>query len=491
MPIEESATTLNSLVTKAIEQSRPHGLQGNRHVEILSTYPFNTFIQDDDGQMREYSFPCEIIRVKLTPSETRVYRLIKSPSSNSDTGSVLVFDNRGNPDKELTSDFFPKELLVAAYKRLRDGKISGVLTAVREGALGPTPSEIPASSTLQTYTTDRLKYAHPWDLQEEKSVAEAMYLMYSENSTQPLIDYLTQIAEENQPFAHVIAQYVQSELELLFKALPEGILDSENEDKLALSAKDLKFYDDKSSLVEVNLGKGPQQLERIISYPYPTAKGTVFVSLFRLWDAKNERFKVTRLIQTQPNLNDIEGIRFDSNCTDGVHSLDCHCDCCAQLWMSINIGLEEGKNVLVIEEEDHEGKGYGVVHKGATHMIMREYNKGKDKDDRIGNASAAAAYYALHEAAHDMRSYSGSLAIIQALGIKRVRRVLMGNADKVAALQRSGIEYEIIDPMHASNLSDEARRTLNEKARGLVLGRNGHIHYNGEMDNPNLKAGAN
>lgn len=457
-------------IENALKSLEVHSLGDN--LEVFGEYPFSTQVEGE-----EVEFTCEYLR----SNEGMTFRLISRSGlskllDNDDTsGGVIWLDNRSNLGRELGDVNRGIDRLQDAYRDLLDDQnIFGVLIPIREGSLGPTESEF----TGQTFTFDNVKYGSDiWDIEEEIAVARAYANLFTEHDLSGINILMTEVANKYQFAAKPIIDIINSNLLNLY----DTVIEEESDNNMM----DIDWFSEESIKSRISVGQEDYFVERVIKYPYLTEKGWLYVNLFKVWNQENNKFEVVRTIQSKPDadLTNIEYLRLDSNCTDGVHSLDSHCDCGQQLWSSIDRGLKEDKQIIVIQMADHEGKGWGAVYKGATHRVMREFNSEVNPNNKIGNAAASAALYeeGLGTHVHDRRGYfEAGQAVIKFLGISSVNTALVGNSHKLKALNLAGVKVlnqSSVD-IRTDTLTPEAQITLKEKKRGdIINGPNGKVSY--------------
>jgi len=422
---------------------------------------------------------CQFLRIiDLQTNSSIVFRILTREGlddvfwnrlENPDLTPVVVFDNRPNIHREVASGSVDDAFLLQAYMQLAHYEIDAILTPVREGSLGVT-EEV---AGITPFTTEAQRYPRDeevWDVAEEVEIATAIFSEMNGGQGELLIA-MEEVATRYRAFA------------LPFIELLSGKLQDLHQEQAALpqfdpSTVDFAFFNPLSEDFEVNLGMYEQQVEQIIAYLYPTDQGMLYIRLMKVWDATQDRFNVVRVIQTQPDLSHVDGLRIDSNCTDGVHNLDCHCDCCEQLWLTLEIGLRERRNILVIQEQDHEGKAHGTVLKGLTLRITREINMAlTGSETPKGTAFGSDLLYTALDRPHDLRTFNGSAAVLRALDVTKVQTLFMGNSQKVIAVQSAGVTFNHIQSVDVptTHLTTEARSTLREKHQGMVLGIDGEV----------------
>lgn len=448
---------------------------------------------------KEVDFWSEFVRVNKGKSRTLVFRVITRITDSSQQGDlvlrgvrsllndvstnprIITLDSRSNLEREIepgtrSSSSTQTRDLQLTYQKLLGGEIDVLLTPIREGALGPAEviGNVGPFSEESAINDPRV-----WDISEEIQVARLMQLAFSEASPTRILDFLrSQIINQYHEFALPLANLLNGELQVMdLDELPESISDMN---------ADVSFFSDREQTKEIDLGFGNKKVEQVIAYPYPTEHGVLYSRLFRVWNVQGTQFEVVRVLQTKPSLDQVDGLRIDSSCVDGVHSLDCHCDCKAQLEQALyEQGLDLDKNVVVIQMADHEGKGWGSVLKGAgTHRPVREYNQ-MNPDNPTDHVDVAAQFYNSLGVPQDNRNYGAAQAVVQFLGLTHVESLFMDNNDKIMALVAAGVTYDRKKPLYPdkSQLTQEANRVNVAKKEGKVLGTDGHpVLYPGQNE---------
>jgi GTP cyclohydrolase II len=100
------------------------------------------------------------------------------------------------------------------------------------------------------------------------------------------------------------------------------------------------------------------------------------------------------------------------------------CDCRAQLELSLKAVARAGAGVVLYEPQ--EGRGIGLINKLRAYELQDRGWDTVEANRRLGFPA-------------DRRSYALAGAALRLLGLTRVR-LLSNNPDKVAALERAGIE---------------------------------------------------
>jgi GTP cyclohydrolase II len=117
-------------------------------------------------------------------------------------------------------------------------------------------------------------------------------------------------------------------------------------------------------------------------------------------------------------------VRIHSQCLTGdvFHSL--RCDCRSQLELSLNLISEEGRGLLIYEQQ--EGRGIGLLNKLRAYELQDGGADTVEANERLGFEA-------------DLRDYQMPAEILRYFNVKSVR-LLSNNPDKIAALERAGIQ---------------------------------------------------
>ncbi len=124
-------------------------------------------------------------------------------------------------------------------------------------------------------------------------------------------------------------------------------------------------------------------------------------------------------IHTEPPL-----VRIHSQCLTGDVFGSLRCDCRQQLEMSLQMISEGGAGILIYEEQ--EGRGIGLMAKLQAYQLQDQGLDTVQANEKLGFKA-------------DCRDYNMPVEILRALKVKSVR-LLSNNPDKVAALEKGGIE---------------------------------------------------
>jgi len=150
-------------------------------------------------------------------------------------------------------------------------------------------------------------------------------------------------------------------------------------------------------------------------------------------------------------------VRIHSQCLTGDVFGSLRCDCRQQLEMALAMIADQEAGVLIYEQQ--EGRGIGLMAKLRAYELQDAGLDTVEANERLGFKA-------------DHREFELPADILKALGISRVR-LLSNNPEKVAALERAGIEVtgrvpcEVAPNAHA----EEYLRTKKQKLGHLFTSR--------------------
>ena len=119
-------------------------------------------------------------------------------------------------------------------------------------------------------------------------------------------------------------------------------------------------------------------------------------------------------------------VRIHSQCLTGDVFGSLRCDCRGQLEMALSMITQQGAGVLIYEQQ--EGRGIGLMAKLQAYELQDTGLDTVEANERLGFKA-------------DQREFAMPAEILNALGVSSVR-LLSNNPDKVAALERGGIEVK-------------------------------------------------
>ena len=150
-------------------------------------------------------------------------------------------------------------------------------------------------------------------------------------------------------------------------------------------------------------------------------------------------------------------LRIHSQCLTGDVFGSLRCDCRDQLEMALSMIGEAGVGILIYEQQ--EGRGIGLMAKLQAYELQDAGLDTVEANERLGFKA-------------DQREYAMPAEILKSLGVTRVR-LLSNNPDKVAALEKGGIEVTERVPCEPapSSYAEEYLKTKKEKMGHIFSGR--------------------
>jgi GTP cyclohydrolase II len=157
-------------------------------------------------------------------------------------------------------------------------------------------------------------------------------------------------------------------------------------------------------------------------------------------------------------MGDISGdpplVRIHSQCLTGdvFHSL--RCDCRAQLELALYQIGEEGRGLIIYENQ--EGRGIGLLNKLRAYELQDGGADTVEANERLGFKA-------------DLRIYELPGAILNYFGVQRIR-LLSNNPEKIQAVERAGIEVVERVPCQVAPIAttEDYLRTKKEKLGHLL-----------------------
>jgi GTP cyclohydrolase II len=150
-------------------------------------------------------------------------------------------------------------------------------------------------------------------------------------------------------------------------------------------------------------------------------------------------------------------VRIHSQCLTGDVFGSLRCDCRQQLEMALAMIAEQGAGVLIYEQQ--EGRGIGLMAKLQAYELQDTGLDTVEANERLGFKA-------------DQREFAMPAGILKALGVSKVR-LLSNNPDKVAALERGGVEVVERIPCEVtpSSHAEDYLKTKKEKMGHLFTSR--------------------
>src|ERR1700694_5208127 len=208
--------------------------------------------------------------------------------------------------------------------------------------------------------------------------------------------------------------------------------------------------DDPPAHPRYNAGVASQSVRQLASADLPTRWGKFRIFGFRghfgvgPQPEEDAVALVAGDIHSSPPL-----LRIHSQCLTGDVFGSLRCDCRQQLEMALAMIAEQGAGILIYEQQ--EGRGIGLMAKLQAYELQDSGLDTVEANERLGFKAG-------------QRGFALPSQMLKALGVKKVR-LLSNNPDKVAALQRAGIEVvervpcEVTPSPHA----EEYLKTKKEK----------------------------
>lgn len=191
------------------------------------------------------------------------------------------------------------------------------------------------------------------------------------------------------------------------------------------------------------------KVERLASADFPTRWGRFRIHGFEGKFGDDGRVEagvalVMGDITSSPAL-----VRIHSQCLTGDVFGSLRCDCRQQLEMALSMIAQDGAGILIYEQQ--EGRGIGLMAKLQAYELQDVGLDTVEANERLGFKA-------------DHREFALPGEILKALGVKQVR-LLSNNPDKVAAIEKAGIEVVERVPCEVapSTYSEDYLKTKKEK----------------------------
>ena len=190
-------------------------------------------------------------------------------------------------------------------------------------------------------------------------------------------------------------------------------------------------------------------LKQLASADFPTRWGRFRIFGFRLettTDGNPEEAVALVMgdVHSSPPL-----VRVHSQCLTGDVFGSLRCDCRQQLELALSMIAAEGAGILIYEQQ--EGRGIGLMPKLQAYELQDSGLDTVEANERLGFKA-------------DHREFLLPVEILKSLGVRNVR-LLSNNPDKVAALEKAGIQVSERVPCEVppSAHSEDYLRTKKEK----------------------------
>jgi GTP cyclohydrolase II len=181
-------------------------------------------------------------------------------------------------------------------------------------------------------------------------------------------------------------------------------------------------------LARYNQGVNTFSVQQIASAEFPTRWGKFRIFGFRGESGAGPKNASRREEAVALVMGDVRSapplVRIHSQCLTGDVFGSLRCDCRQQLELALAMIAEEGAGVLIYEQQ--EGRGIGLMAKLQAYELQDAGLDTVEANERLGFKA-------------DQREFAMPAEMLKALGVSRVR-LLSNNPDKVAALERGGVE---------------------------------------------------
>ncbi|MGH9516398.1 MAG: GTP cyclohydrolase II [Terriglobales bacterium] len=196
--------------------------------------------------------------------------------------------------------------------------------------------------------------------------------------------------------------------------------------------------------------------KQLASADFPTRWGQFRIYGFRLNPVTNGKPEeavalVMGDVHAAPAL-----VRIHSQCLTGDVFGSLRCDCRQQLEMALGMIAEQGAGILIYEQQ--EGRGIGLMPKLQAYELQDSGLDTVEANEKLGFKA-------------DHREFALPAEVLNVLGVKQVR-LMSNNPEKVAALERGGIEVVERVPceVEPSAHAEEYLRTKKKKMGHLFTG---------------------
>jgi GTP cyclohydrolase II len=193
----------------------------------------------------------------------------------------------------------------------------------------------------------------------------------------------------------------------------------------------------------------PPVVRRVAEADFPTEYGHFRIYGFEAEGAGGDMEEAVAVVLGDPAARQPVLVRIHSQCLTGdvFHSL--RCDCRAQLELSLEMIVQNGRGAVVYEQK--EGRGIGLVNKIRAYQLQDHGADTVEANEQLGFDA-------------DLRGYRVPAAILKDLGVESVR-LLTNNPDKIEALEREGIRVVERVPCQVQRSDDSGRYLLTKKER--------------------------
>jgi GTP cyclohydrolase II len=179
---------------------------------------------------------------------------------------------------------------------------------------------------------------------------------------------------------------------------------------------------------------GSSSIHQIASAEFPTRWGTFSIHGFQGEFGPDRRKEEAVALVMGDIQSSAPLVRIHSQCLTGDVFGSLRCDCRQQLEMALSMIADEGAGILIYEQQ--EGRGIGLMAKLQAYELQDSGLDTVEANERLGFKA-------------DHREFALPGEILKSLGVSKVR-LLSNNPDKVAALERAGIEVTERVPCEAA-----------------------------------------
>ena len=192
-------------------------------------------------------------------------------------------------------------------------------------------------------------------------------------------------------------------------------------------------------------------VERVATAKLPTKRGDFMIAGYRS-TVSDEEFVVIYKGEMDGHVPTL--VRIHSQCLTGDVFGSIKCDCGPQLHKAMEMIEAEGRGAIVYQQQ--EGRGIGIINKIRAYALQDEGADTVEANARLGFAI-------------DARDYQQCAEILFDLGLCKVR-VISNNPEKLAALERAGLQIVERIPIEVAAEEPAAHylRTKKEKMGHLL-----------------------
>ena len=124
-------------------------------------------------------------------------------------------------------------------------------------------------------------------------------------------------------------------------------------------------------------------------------------------------------------------VRIHSQCLTGDVFGSTKCDCGQQLNSALKLIADEGRGVIVYQQQ--EGRGIGIINKIRAYALQDEGADTIEANRQLGLSD-------------DAREYGQCAEILSDLGLRRIR-LISNNPEKIEAMKQHGLEVDSLVPL--------------------------------------------